>query len=201
MQSIAKSTTFILSVVSSLLLLLSVAYGQRLWSDLWVIYGFIQLGLICFFAVSLIISIVFWINKRRNFKLRYLPFCINVLFGSLTIILPLNWIRNRIEFTLYSDSFEAAYSITSKANITSGSIYKLPPKYQSLSVGGGEVYFTKKDSITAVLFYTFRGTPDGQNGFVKVSNGKINDIVDNILGGEVYDIKPLGNKWYYVSGE
>ena len=130
-----------------------------------------------------------------------MPFCLQIVFLCSIIVLPLNRIRNRIEFRLFKSQYEEAYKLARKDTRKSSQYsYHLPNKYQSLSVGGGDVYIVKKNTGTAVLFYTFRGMPDGASGFVRIDSGKIQDFLADMFS-EVYDKKDIGNNWYYISGE
>ena len=165
------------------------------------IYGLIEIGIIVLFSVVLIRSLIFWIRRRHLYSYIFIPFCINMLFLVLVILLPLNWIKDRLEFSLYYNRYEVASDLAIKAKPDSASyLYMLPSGYQSLSVGGGEVLVTNKEKANAVLFFTFRGVPDGMSGFVKTRNSKKNNYLIREIFNELYQIKDLGNNWYYVSG-
>ena len=201
-MSISKALIFKLSTISSLLLFLSIMYGQKFWSELWLVYGFIEFIIIVFFLTIFTISIVFWIKNKRNYSNSFIPFIINLIIGILVIVLPLNWIRNRIGFAFYYNSYQTAsnLAINSKHDSTVY-LYKLPDKFKSLSAGGGDALVINQPSGKAVFFYTFRGTPNGKQGFLKIIKGEnANDFVKDLFI-EFPIVKDLKNNWYYVSGD
>ena len=201
-MSISKAPIFKLSVISSLLLFFSLMYGQKFWSELWVIYGFIEIIIIIFFLIVFIVSIVFWIKNKKKYTNPFIPFVFNLIAGALVVVLPLNSIRNKIGFTLDYNDYETASNlvITSKHDSTVY-LYELPDKFKSLSVGGGEVLVINKPSAKAVFFFTFRGAPTGKQGFLKImAGGKPNDFVDDLFS-KIDEVKQLKNNWYYVTGD
>ena len=201
MKNIIQSLPFKLSLVSSSVFFLSVMYAQKFGSELWILYGYIQIGIVAFFLTTLIISVVFYFRKRHYYSYSFLPFCINLFFLVITIILPLNWIRNRIDFAINYNTYEVASNII--LDSTSDSlqrIYALPEKFSSLSVGGGDVYVVNNKEEKAILFYTFRGAPDGMKGFLKIEKCKNLKSLVGHFRSEIYEIKYLKNNWYYISG-
>lgn len=199
-MKVYKTTIFALSIVSSLLLFLSVMYSQKFWSELWIIYGFIELAFIVFFFILLIWSIVYWI--RNKVQKPFLPFLINIVSLLLIIVLPLNFIRNRVDFFFNKGDYEkAAKLIYNETHTLTDTVYKLPSGYQSLSAGGGDALIVNNSLGSAVFFFTFRGAPDGLKGFLKVINGKGTDVFTKNIGSEITEIKNLGDNWYYISGK
>lgn len=199
-MDVTKTNSFKLSLYSSIILLLSMMYAQRFWSTLWIIYGFIEIALIAFFAIALVWSVVFWIKNK--YKKSYLPFAISITSLALIIILPLNWIRNRIEFFVWKSNYEqAALLIYKNMPDSTRTTYKLPDKYEFLSAGGGEALVENSSKCKGVLFFTFRGIPDGMKGFVKILDGKSINTFTESIGSEVDEIKVLGDNWYYISGQ
>jgi len=175
-------------------------YAQKLGSGLGFLYGFFQIILILCFAITLVWSIVFWIKRKTNRP--YLPFLINLIFLTLTIILPLNWIRNRAEFFVYKNDYEKASKLAYNENRDSTqTLYMLPNELQYLSVGGGQAWVLNNSQGRAVFFFTFRGVPDGIKGFVKISGGSNCDAFTKNIGNEIGEIKDLGDNWYYVSSK
>jgi hypothetical protein len=203
-KDITDTTILYLSILSSMLLFLSIMYGQKLASELWVMTLIIHLPIILFFTVIIIVSLIFWIRNYSKYDFPFLPLTVNILFIGLILILPLNKIRNRIEFATQKKQFEKAVSyVLSKQ--TEQTIYpetfRLPENYKNLSVGGGEAIVINKNTQKGVFFYTFRGVPDGRIGFLKIiGNDNVNDFTKELFN-EVNEINEIGNNWYFISGE
>ena len=169
-EKITGTGIFKLALIGSLLLFLSLFYGQKLWSELWLIYGFIQIGIIIFFIVTVVRGLIFWIRKNREYRSAFVPLFIMITFLGLIIILPLNKIRNRLEFSANKKRLEKSVDLVLANNPEKTkypTLYKMPRKYESLSAGGGEVTIVNKLTSRGVLFYIFRGVPDGMSGFSK----------------------------------
>jgi len=203
-KDITNTIILYLSILSSILLFLTIMYGQKLASELWVMTLIIDLPIILFFSVSIIVSLIFWIRNNSKYDFPFLPLTINILFLGLIIILPLNKIRNRIEFATQKKQFEKAVDFVLSKQIEQTvypETFKLPKNYKKLSVGGGEVIVIKKNTQKGVFFYTFRGVPDGRIGFLKIiGNDNVNDFTKELFN-EVDEINAIGNNWYFVSGE
>jgi len=199
MKGIYNASVFRLSVISSLLLFFSVMFGQYLWSQLWMLFGIIELAIIIFFVAMLVWSIVHWIKNRKTLSNTYYPFLVNVVIVALVVILPLNFIRIWLKYNLHRSDFEAASQIVLKTKTDTLHRLTLPSEYQYLSMNSGSVNVEKNGPASTVIFYTFLGVPDGKGGIIKVFNGQF-DGVKTELFDKVYDVKPLGNNWYYVMG-
>ena len=203
-KDITNTTILYLSILSSILLFLSIMYGQKLASELWVLTLIIHLPIILFFSVTTIVSLIFWIRNNSKYDLSFLPLTINILFVGLIIILPLNKIRNRIEFVTQKKQFEKAvnFVLSKQAEQTIyPETFELPKNYKNLSVGGGEVIVINKKTQKGVFFYTFRGVPDGRIGFLKIiGNDNVTDFAKQLFN-EVNEINEIGNNWYFIAGE
>jgi hypothetical protein len=201
-KNITGAPSFIIAVVSSALLLITIAYSDKLWSELWLLSMVIDIIVIFFFLASFIKSLIFWIKKNPEYHLPFVPLAINVVFLAVIMILPLNYIRNKIEFSVNRTKMEEAVNIILfKKYEQNKFMYYLPEDYQYLSAGRGQVMAINDYSVRAVFFYTFRGVPDGMKGFVKIKDyGTIQDFKEN-FGSEVIEIKDLGDNWYFVSAD
>ena len=199
MEKITKAPIFKSSIIASSILLLTIMFAGTLISELWLVYGFVAFVIIIIFLIILIRSVIFLDKNRTTYKYPGIPLLINVGVLIVIYITPLNYIKDRIEFTLFYNSYEnATKEVISTTTQNSEGIVILPSKYQFLSVGGGEAVVFKTGSNTAVFFYTFRGAPDGFDGFVKISkDGNIKDFP----WGELHEIVALRDNWYYVSGK
>jgi hypothetical protein len=201
---IIATRIFKLALISSVLLFFSVFYWQKLWSELWLIYGFIQIGIIIFFLLTTIRGLIFWIKKDREYRAAFVPFVITATFFCLIIVFPLNKIRNRLEFATNKTRFETAADVVLSSNVKKmryPTLYKLPKNYQDLSAGGGEVLLFNNLNSRGVLFYTFRGVPGGMSGFFKIEGGgRIEDFKSDLAYGSD-GLRNLGDNWYFISGE
>lgn len=200
MKSIKTARIFKLSVISSLLLFFNIMYGQALFNALWVLSLLIDVPIILFFASILVSSLIFWIKKSKDYSTPYIPFYINLFFLVTIILLPLNFIRNRIGFFINETNYNKAYDLAIRAQ--PDSVYNdftLPSKYSSLSDGNVTVINSQNEH--AVLFFTLRGVPDGHGGFVRVSNNKNADELIKQLFSEIGEKRSLGDNWYYIIGE
>jgi hypothetical protein len=174
--------------------------SQSLSNALWVLSLLIEIPIILFFAIILISSLIFWIKKGKYYSNPFIPLLINLLFLIAIIIMPLNFIRNRIGFFINETNYNKAYDLAIRAQPDSAYYdVTLPGKYSSLSDGNVTVINSQNEH--AVLFFTLRGVPDGHGGFVRVSNNKNADELIKQLFSEISDKKNLGNNWYYIIGE
>lgn len=202
-NKIAKTLVYKLSLISSICLFFSTALAYRLWSGLWILYGFIELALILICGGTVLWGIIFWIKKYKEYRLAFLPCIISSVFIALIIILPLNDIRTKLEFSTFKNQYENAvdFVLSSNTDPSNDHInYKLPWKYKFLSTGGGEVIVINKAADKGVFFYTFRGAPDGMSGFFKIKgDGKIENMKADLCS-RITELKYLGDNWYYIAG-
>ncbi len=109
-----------------------------------------------------------------------------------------------MEFATKKTQFEDAVDFVLSKQIektTYPEIYKLPKSYKHLSAGGGEVIVINNNAKKGVFFYTFRGTPDGRIGFLKIKeDNNINDYTKELFN-EINEINKIGDNWYFISGE
>jgi len=165
-------------------------YSQKFWSLYFILYGFIEFCLAVSFFVLLACSIVFWLAKRKSHKYAFLPLITCISFLTMIVVLPLTWIRNKIEFNLNENEYEAASDIANRCKKSYNHLYQLPGEYESLSVGGGKVELIENQDGSGVLFYKFQGMPDGSSGFLKIYKGDVNILLKNIYH-IIYDVKEL----------
>ncbi len=122
---------------------------------------------------------------------------------ALIIILPLNWIRNKIEFASNKEQFELAVDIIAHENQEINDqpqIHKLAPELEHLSLDG-VVLTMHRPTSKGFFFFTFRGAPEGVAGFLKITgNGKLDNYISDITPDSVV-VKTLKDNWYYISTE
>ena len=175
-------------------MILSLFYGQVLWSKFWILFGFAEIGIIIFFISVLISALLFWV-KNNSYNYKFVPFLICLISAVTVIILPLTCIRNRVNFSIYKNDYENAVLYLKKIESNKTGFVNLPLKYKHLS--DGRVSIIVKQNQKAIQFYTFRGIPDGFGGFVKTDKKQ---NIDSLFNNET-NVRDFGNDWYYVSGE
>ena len=111
-------------------------------------------------------------------------------------MLPLNWMRNRTNFFIYESEYEEAAEYIRSKEFNNTQLVVLPKQYNNLS--DGKVLVINSQNKKAVLFYTFRGIPDGFGGFLKIDKQQ---NIDTLYNSQNYKIRNIGNNWYHVSGE
>jgi hypothetical protein len=167
------------------------------------INAFMQLIAILFFSVITSWAIVFWIKNQGYVKTPYLPLLINVVMSLIIVVLPLNWIRNKIEFTSNREQFENAVKIILNEPTNEPDrpqIRRLSEEYDFLSLDG-VVLVVHKTASKGIFFYTFRGAPEGVAGFLKITGDGTPDDFKKYIGPKNASVKDLDNNWYYITTE
>jgi hypothetical protein len=204
LENITKQKVFWFSLLSSLLLITSIAEGQKLFAELWLIHEMIQLLVFLFFSVTIIWSIVFWVKKGKTVKLPYLPLLIQFVIVVIIVILPINWLRNKIEFNIYREEFNEAAQIIIDRKLEETShpqISELPETYKHLSLDG-VVFVIHEHDTQGVFFFTFRGAPEGMSGYLKIQKqADLQEYIKAISTEEHLIAKDLEDNWYYITVE
>jgi hypothetical protein len=203
-QKIIKQKVFWFSLLSSCLLFLSIAEGQKIFAELWLIHELIQLLVFLFFIGTIIWSIVFLWKQRSTVKLAYLPLLIQFIMVAVIVILPINWLRNKMEFDAYRDEFDKAAQIIMDEKLEElghPQIVELPAEYKHLSLDG-VVFVIHKQNTKGIFFFTFRGAPEGMSGYLKVQeHANLQEYINAISTEEHLIAKDLENNWYYITVE
>lgn len=199
-KKITQSDIFALSLVSSIVFFITVAYLDTLFSSLWVLALAPLLISFLLYVTGIVLGIIFLYNRRTEYTYSFVPISVNAFFLILIVALPLNLLRERFGLIIYKSAYEVATNLVlSKETeyLKYSEIRGLPEWYGFLSAGGGEVLVINQRNTKGVFFYTFRGTPDGKAGFLKIKQGKIDDFRKHFLG--VGELKWLGEDWYYIT--
>jgi hypothetical protein len=203
-EKITKQKVFWFSLLSSLLLFISIAEGQKFFAELWLIHELLQLLVFLFFIATIIWSVVFWLKKDKLVKLPYLPLIIHFVIVIIVIVIPINWLRNKIEFNYYRDEFDKAAQIVMKRKLEEKGhpqISELPEEYKHLSLDG-VVFVIHKQNTKGIFFFTFRGAPEGLSGYLKIQEpADLQEYIKAISLEEHLIAKELGNYWYYITVE
>lgn len=111
-------------------------------------------------------------------------------------MLPLTWMRHRTNFFINESKYEEAVKYIRSKELNNAQLVVLPKQYEYLS--DGKVLVINSQNKRAVLFYTFRGIPDGFGGFLKIDKQQ---NIDSLYNSQNYTIRNIGNNWYHISGE
>ncbi|MER2998550.1 hypothetical protein [Pontibacter populi] len=202
MKGITKYRKFRLSVIASVVSVLVVAYWDRIWSEYWLLALPFGLLVLVFFIVALTQSLIFAYNHKRITKLASLPLTINLLTLFLIFVLPLNWVRQYIEFKFRQSEMEEVVRMANHNELENvrlnSDLMQLPDNYSQLSVGGGQVIVEEVNDHKAVFFYTFRGTPDGREGFVFIPDGAKLEDCEGRLYNKILNQRDVNNNWYFI---
>ncbi|PTQ99616.1 hypothetical protein C8P68_102443 [Mucilaginibacter yixingensis] len=200
MLSVIKRPIFKTAILSSGLLLITLLILERLWSEARVECALLVGCVGLFYAVTFLWTVVFWIEKR-HYRIPYVPFCISLITGLIAYCIPLNRVCDRAEFAVLHNKYEKmANLVLQSRGDTNVYNYRLPHRYRKLSVGGGDAVVVQNKDVRAVMFYTFRDA-ERSKGFIKLSRGQNITECAHSLYNEVNLVKPMGNNWYYITGE
>jgi hypothetical protein len=202
-SKITRQKVFWFSILSSVLLFISISAGQKIFAELWLIHEMIQLLVLLFFGVTISWSIVFWLKHGAYVRTPWLPLLVHIIMVAIIVILPLNWLRNEIEFNNNRDQFDEAAALVMKEETEETGrpeIFELPAQYKYLSLDG-VVFVIHKDKKKGVFFFTYRGAPDGVSGFLKLEYGADLKTFGRAITAEHLVSKDLANNWYYLSAE
>jgi hypothetical protein len=174
-ENILKKNVFWFSLLSGVLLFISIAFGQKIFAELWLLHEMIQLLILLFFCGTMSWSLVYWLKKGSSVKLPFLPLIIHALIISIIVIFPVNWLRNKIDFDNHRIEFgdAALYVMEHEMEMEETGhpkIFELPAQYKYLSLDG-VVYVIHRQHQRGIFFFTFRGAPDGVSGFLKIERG------------------------------
>jgi len=204
-KDISKYGTIRLTVIASIVTILMISYWDKIWSEYWLLALPFGLLVLVLFIASLTKSLIFSNKHKDKIRFASLPLTINLLTMLLIFVLPLNWVRQYIEFKFRQSEMEEVIKLANKNELEtvshSSDLMQLPAEFSQLSVGGGQVIVIDVNDQKVVFFYTFRGTPDGREGFVYLPD----KIKLNGFGGKLYyeliDSKNVDNNWYFISAD
>ncbi|QJX80183.1 hypothetical protein [Priestia megaterium] len=194
------SKLLILSFISSLLIIL-VTFFQ--WDLVDAITEFLMLPVwLVVYAFFIIITVCTLIHLFKTKK--WQPLAIQLIAIVLWIYFPFNQVNLDLNFKMHQNKREeVAAKIENriiKPNVPhSPSLIQLPKDYRGLSKGGGEVVLETKGKTRSILFFTYRGMPDGFSGFVYNPND--DRPLKSDFDGDIKEIERVHKNWYYVSSD
>ncbi|NGY88544.1 hypothetical protein F6Y05_36740 [Bacillus megaterium] len=194
------SKFLILSFISSLLVILVRLFQ---WDLVDAITEFLMLPVWLFvYVFFIIVTVCTVIHLFKNKKWR--PLAIQLIAIVMWIYFPFNQVNLDLNFKMHQNKREEIPTKIEngvvKPNVPdSPSLIQLPKEDRVLSKGGGEVVLEPKGKIKSILFFTYRGMPDGFSGFVYSPN----DVrpLKNDFDGNISEIERVHKNWYYVSSD
>lgn len=170
-------------------------YSQELFIYNFLLFIIVFITLVCFNMVSFLFSV--YLIKENKRKIRnWVPFLIVVVTSIFIITIPLNYVRERLEYKIY---YGKRTEIVEK--IKNGEIgyfehnqIKLPDKYKKISIDKKAHIYLNKEEIL-ISFIVHESFPDEGSEIVYSSNGEklIRENIDSINKIEKRD-----ENWYYV---
>lgn len=194
------SKLLILSFISSLLVIL-VSLFQ--WDLVEAITEFLMLPVwLVVYAFFIIITVCALIHLFKNKK--WQPLVIQLISIALWIYFPFNQVNLDLNFKMHQNKREEIVAKIEnriiKPNVPdSPTLIQLPKEYKGLSKGGGEVVLETKGETKSVLFFTYRGMPDGFSGFAYNPND--DRPLKSDFDGNIKEIERVHKNWYYVSSD
>lgn len=194
------SKLLILSFISSLLVILVRLFQ---WDLVDAITEFLMLPVwLVVYVFFIIVTVCTLINLFKNKK--WQPLAIQLITIALWIYFPFNQVNLDLNFKMHQNKREEiAAKIENriiKPNVPdSPSLIQLPKEYKGLSKGGGEVVLETKGKAKSILFFTYRGMPDGFSGFVY--NSSNDRPLKSDFDGDIKVIERVHKNWYYVSSD
>ena len=157
-----------------------------------------------FYGCSVLITILFAvIAKSRSIGERILPLAMTALSLIIFLLVPFTKLELAADFRVHqNERSEVAKQILANAQIRKltkpmePETVNLDSSSQSLSEDG-KVMVIRDGNKEMVFFFTFRGILDRYSGFVYSATnappGK------NDFGGELLEVEPLADHWYWAA--
>jgi hypothetical protein len=138
--------------------------------------------------------------KRRPLQAA-LPLVIQGFTIWLLATVPFTSIKLDLDFRCNLKAREKIVAMVQSGVLKTRTAYsrdliRLPPGYEHLSKGGGEVVVNDPDHPTMVLFFTFRGWTDNFAGFIYTAE---DNPPHSMLGGEFKELEKKQPHWYWGS--
>ncbi|BAU29816.1 hypothetical protein DFP93_112100 [Aneurinibacillus soli] len=155
----------------------------------------IWLCAVIFFLVVAIASISIAV-KEKVWK----PLLVQGVALSLYLFVPFTSIMISLDFYLYKSARQEVIRMVESQELRptvseTSSLIHLPPKYERLSKGGGDIMVKKQGDKYALFFFTFRGMLDNFSGFMYVPSEQ---FPTDAFGGGFAEIQEIEKHWYWI---
>jgi hypothetical protein len=193
------------AIIGSMLLLLSIFRWTRVEWLTPFIEPLLELVVSAVFLGVTIWALVHFIRRRRSLgTIRSVtPLAIDLLVLAIVIFVPFTKITIMLDFRWHlakrTEVVDAV--IDGKMNVARsggrGDLIHLPPKFQDLSAGGGDIMVTKKNGQVSIFFFSYRGILDSFSGFVYSTDNAKPEKGD--FGGNFVEVEQLRPNWYWAA--
>lgn len=155
---------------------------------------------ILFFIASIWSFIYLFIRVKKEKYKSTLPFAVCLVSFLIIYFVPFDSIMLDIDFFSHNAQRGEVVKMIQDGRIevnytNDETIIKLPEKYKQLSRGGGEVLVERKDGVTKVLFFTFRGVLDNFAGFIYKSDNT--EPLKSDFYGDFKEFKKYKDHWFW----
>ena len=192
---------YILLVLAFIFLIVSFIlswYSDELLDSLFVLKLLLDFLFLILIFIFLIIILKITISKGKKL-VNYLT-TIVLLISAIIFILPMRFIKAKVEFKLYKNERNEVINMVrnGKIKVDEYGNAKLPDKYRKISTSG-EIFIYQNDEEGCVVgFWIFRGLQSGSVELIYSLNGKKN-IYENETGHDLTRIEEWDKNWYYVN--
>ncbi|THB67335.1 MAG: hypothetical protein D6B26_01710 [Spirochaetaceae bacterium] len=156
-----------------------------------------------FFLCTSAWTILRW-RRYKSGKLfpSILPFAMQLVSFIIVLAVPFSTIMLDLDFRHHLDEREFLVQEVLSGKLTPNvshnqSLISLPPEYQHLSKGGGEIIVEQHEENTYIFFYTYRGVLDNFSGFMYRSDNSIPQ--DGDFDSVFAEIKAYSTNWYWTA--
>ena len=192
---------YILLVLAFIFLIVSFIlswYSDELLYFLFIFKVLLDILFLILLSIFLIIILKITISKGKKL-VNYLT-TIVLLISAIIFILPMRFIKAKVEFKLYKNERNEVINMVrnGKIKVDEYGNAKLPDKYRKISTSG-EIFIYQNDEEGCVVgFWIFRGLQSGSVELIYSLNGKKN-IYENETGHDLTRIEEWDKNWYYVN--
>ena len=194
-----ENSAICLLLLPSVLVLLVLAFK---WTLMDLVTPFLFLPILWFawflLALSTIVSLILLLTKGRARKAKYyLPLIGMVITCVSAECIPFSDIWLNIDFRMCRAEREQVsediFAGKIRPNIAyNQSLIALPPAYQGLSKGGGEVLLLKFGNDTGVYFFAFRGILGSSSGYIYMNSDAVPKADD------IFEVRKIAPRWFFI---
>jgi len=161
------------------------------------------IGLWALLILATVASLVMWLLMRPRRVATVLPLLICGLTLAVLVLVPFERISTALDFARHEAAREALVEqvVSGALEPDEHGLIALGSQAPLLSRGGNEVVVEEIGGEPYVLFYTYRGAPDGYSGFLWVPSGGDPRRFGDLGEPHSSTVRPYGGHWYWVKHE
>ncbi len=213
MQKISETKKYLIISLHSPFTIISLCFSVSIigitalsWSLVDYLNPFCMGALLLLSWVSLIIMIVASIiyllfRIKKNITRAITPFIINVTTLLIICFVPFTEIWLELEFRLKWNDYNDVVKLVEEGQIEADKwgIALLPLEYRHTSRGGGEIIIDKRDGVTRIFFFTYRGILDNFSGYMYRSDDNPPQEFD--FGGDWSQVEKKRPHWFFCASK